>query len=320
MKTKFLLLFFTLVLVSCSSESEFESDNHLLPKASEQTELNSVYARIDSINTVYISQVSTRGFWGWLVSNEITTAADNVGRVAGSWVGRSAGSLVGSLTGNPVCTVLGYVGGRWVGGIAGSVAASYVASKVFNCTVVSDNLNTYSFEVSETMSVGEIHNSILLRLFQNEERYLNSDNTINYDVLLTDCARFAEEIDSTQYDSTSISSCMPLMVEQVRMIEKSAYEFEKGSSETIEDLYNIMYDNIVKVCPISREEYEQCMTIDLKLGATYASLDPESAKQCEREIDLTIESSKLNDDVKENLRSSNSVVANSAIIWNQLSK
>lgn len=41
----------------------------------------------------YISQVSTRGFWGWLVSNEITTAADNVGRVAGSWVGRSAGCL-----------------------------------------------------------------------------------------------------------------------------------------------------------------------------------------------------------------------------------
>lgn len=80
-----LMLLSMMFLASCSSTDEVIIHNDRID--ANRAELEYVYNRIDSINSVYMMKVQdTRGFINWGMESAATTAADNAGRTAGSYL------------------------------------------------------------------------------------------------------------------------------------------------------------------------------------------------------------------------------------------
>ena len=114
MLQKLLFMFFSLVLfASCSSTDEVMEHNENV--AVNAAEIENVYNRIDSINNIYMVKAQeTRGIIDWGVDIAVRKAADNVGRVAGSYAGKYLGGAIGSISANPLGTISGYLIGDYV--------------------------------------------------------------------------------------------------------------------------------------------------------------------------------------------------------------
>lgn len=347
MKKLFYPLITILLLASCSAKEDIDvtSSNEGI------AEITKVYDQIDSINAVYSTHIAYSGLqtrlsrkeiYTWLKSHVRENVADAAGGIVGGWIGRSVGAAVGSATGNPVAAVGGYIGGRYVGRIAGSVAASYAAHRIFSNEIKQDDnfedklkngsltkedidkliksstdieIKDIKVDPNDSTSIGYIHNQILLRLLENNERYTNPDGSTNIDLVLEDCAQYAEEIDSTQYDASTLSGQKEILKQQVSVLANEANNLKSDDVSTI----NIYYSHIQKKIPGrivgSIQSLDRLSSINTKISPLYNELRQEDLSNYKKDIDNSIENSKLSSDVKSELLISNSIIANSTLLW-----
>lgn len=319
-----LMLLSMMLLASCSSMDEVIIHNEGID--ANRAELEYVYNRIDSINSVYIMKAQdTRGFIDWGMESAATTAADNAGRTAGSYAGKYLGGAAGSLSANPLGTISGYVIGHYVGGAIGSAAASYAAHLLYNrfftrsvdySTVVKmDSLPNVNQVNLDSITLGDLHNCIVIDLLNNGGRYVDSKGNVNYSLIYDDCILYAKKHGvNVEKDKEFLDSIKPIVVQQTKILATKSAE-SRRLNDTPEAYYEKVYPELSKISYIPKEDYNIAINMDLKLSGTYVKLKKEDIKDCELEINKTIYNSNLSDDVKIEMQSANSIVANSTLLW-----
>lgn len=171
--------------------------------------------------------------------------------------------------------------------------------------------------MGDSLSSGVVHNLILNELMANGNKYINPDSTINYNVLLDDCAFYAEKYDSINYEASTLANHKKDIIEQTKIICSSVLDFSDQQSLSRQDFYNNVYDNIQPLINIDKEAFNQQANIGLILGDTYYILEKEDLKKCEKEVNKVIEDSRLADDIKYELKYSNNAIANSTLYWKE---
>lgn len=320
LKKVFLLFLPVAFLASCNSVEESVEDNYL---TSNDVELAKVYNRIDSISEVYTNEnAETRGMWK--LDSQVTRMADNAGRIAGRYAGKYIGGAIGSASANLLGTVAGYVVGRELGGIVGSVAASYAAHKYIsthtrgivmvpsykNITMIDKKVDL------DSITIGDLHNLMVMDLLNNGDKYTKKDGSLDYSLLFEDCVVIAGKYGIDVSDKAYLGSIKPTVMSQTKAITLKAFDCE-ANNQTPLQFYNKTYLELKGICDISKEDYNMAVNLDEKLSDTYLKLDKDNLKKCELEINKTIYNSDLNDETKRELQSSNSIVANSTLLWRE---
>lgn len=330
---KLLVMLSAVMFMACStnneladiSNSNIEDENTF---TSDELSVINLNAKIDSINNEYASKmVLSRGFGGWVISSKLEKSADHAGKIVGSWIGKKIGCAAGCVIGgNPVTGIGGYVIGRYVGGIAGSAAASYGASLavlwVLNqqskCSAPmrlshETNINT---EQKDSLSFGELHNLIMKRLISNKDKYINTDSTLNYGLILDDCVAYAIEYDSANYANQTLNEEKSLLIKQAQVIEECVKQAQKNEKDS-EYFYNDVYNRLKGVVDIDKDLYKKLINLDLKVEEAYQNLNEEEALQYEKEIDKAIDEAIVNPELRQEFKTSNSVIASSTQLWKQ---
>lgn len=341
-------LFITVLTVILFSSCD-TSDN--VTKKESQTNLSSVQlsemknvcSLIDSLNTVYTMDIvkpQSRGFGRSLFDVCSGNIVDEMGSVVGGFVGKWVGSAIGSATGNPVFTVAGYVGGRYVGRKAGSVAASTAfAMALSKChlTVPNPNINKDEYvyynpnafkrltlnDIDTTKNKanytdGEIHNIIMVKLVKNYDKYINPDNTLNYNLLISDALKYEQEIVNDPNYDMYYPIVKDKLTEQTKRIINASLNLDLEND--YDAYYDRVYNTLIPEIKISREEFNYATSISKNVSNTYFYLNTENTIKLSNEIDNVIDSSKLNDETKLELKNSNSILKSSSMLWKQLAE
>lgn len=321
----FIAVVFFISLTSCSSHDEISVNQKMSP--SQVKELNNVYYQIDSINAVYASKATKtrkdKGYFGGWAREAI---ADHIGGIAGGWIGRSAGAALGGATGNPFGAIGGYLIGRKLGYLAGSAAASYAAYRIFNHYEKYDgrvNLpDSVSFLIdpSDTTSYGSMHNIILAKLLKNDGKYLNSEGTVDIDLLLDDCINYAKSYSPDQSESEidSINSQREALKEQISIALEGIKDIKPQEASSVYSVYERAYKKLNKNHHMEKEIFDQQARMDYILGPTYNALDEENIPQFKLDIDKVITNSNLESTTKEKLLDSNSLIPSSILLWRKV--
>lgn len=153
-------------------------------------------ARIDRLNSYYLEMNNTNLTKGYVTDHAICASADAVGAYIGRKIFSWVGTAIGAACGNPVVAYAGYFIGRRVGSAAGSAAASIGAAWVMDRFVTCCAMSNSTLELNENYVIsindpnnltdGELHNLILVELLKNINKYVLSDGSLNYHLLVDD--------------------------------------------------------------------------------------------------------------------------------------
>ena len=241
---------------------------------------------------------------------------------------------------NPVVAVGGYLVGRRVGGLAGSIVASYVYDKVrsgkgdghfvsvdttkrgdgrFVRVDTTKNSMTAVFRPDDlTLSDGEIHNIVLLKLMNDSDKYIKEDGTIMYDSLINMAIKYEQSLFGDK-DSVWVSEAdkKQIAIETQTLVETAA-AFDKDYDENT--FHNAVYKNLSKNLSITRSEFTNLNSLNMRLPQTYIGLSEKQATSFASDVNKIIDASALNHSTKNTLKSSNSVLLHSDLFWKGLNK
>lgn len=355
MKRVFLSFILTLILfTSCNTSDDVSSvtltsTSDRIEEQIESQELKNVYEKVNIISSSYITQAcKTRGIGSWFKGHISEAFADRVGGIIGGWAGKHIGAGVGAATGNPALAVGGYALGKYMGKAAGSIAASYGAyvaltwfsnhctrgNKILSYNDIKVEVGSRCFNplrntareqalqdiLTDSISFGDLHNAVLAKLFNNGDKYILENKTLNYELLLADCAKYVEEYDPTNYNSKDLQYCKEDLIELTKSIQKSAVEFESKKMDTIEKFYKCCYRSLPAQFKIPEIDIERQAKFDVIIGNTYEILDKRDIIQCEQDVNKVIIDSNLDASMKQELQGTNSLAAKTTIFWKTVKK
>ena len=318
-KFLFLSVIVIATMVSCNRGQIIDDSTN---QAIENQEFVDFCLKIDSLNEVYIGMGDpTRSFLaGYLAES----AADAVGSFVGGKIFSWAGATVGFAIANPVVAIGGYCAGRKFGSSAAAAAASFGASWIINhygtrsanepFPTLDEN---YEVPVNDpnNLSDGELHNLILSRLLMNTNKYVMPDGTLNYNLLLEDAYMYENIYSPFEDYSTCKLVCMSKTTEQVKRIVNSSILLKNEGTEVFLD---DVYYNLIPEIQMSKEEFDNANVLNEKALSTYTMLDNDEALDFAESINEAIESSELDEPLKEDLKNSNSVLMNSTMMWKEV--
>ena len=317
-----ILAAFLSMLASCGNDLMVENiDTDQKLENSDVTEFN---LKIDSLTNVYSEMSNVNATRGYVSDYVVQTSADAVGKFVGSKVFSWAGSAIGAACGNPVIAIGGYLVGRKYGGAATGAAASIGTAWLMDrwktrATQIpglklNENYVVYVKD-SKNPSDGELHNLIVSRLLKNIDKYRTSDGSLNFDLLLEDAYKYENEFAPFEYHAEFKSLCMPKSIEETKRIVNAAMRADKNDNETF--LEEVFYTLIPEI-QVSKDEFEMVNVINKKAISTYMALDNDDVTKFSEDIDSLIETSNLDNYLKAELKSSNSILANSTLIWREV--
>lgn len=108
---------------------------------------------------------------------------------------------------------------------------------------------------------------------------------------------------------------MPKSIEETKRIVNAAMRADKNDNETF--LEEVFYTLIPEI-QVSKDEFEMVNVINKKAISTYMALDNDDVTKFSEDIDSLIETSNLDNYLKAELKSSNSILANSTLIWREV--
>lgn len=201
-----------------------------------------------------------------------------------------------------------------------SVNSKYLHDKIFDPRIPSGILkdagyDTISDDIAMSADFGDVHNQIILNLIDNKDKYTNSDGSINYDLLLTDCAGIAAKVDHEHFDSTACLEYKDDIIKIIKTVYKSVEDASVSAASSDTTMFVTTYNNLRKEFNIDKDSYNRDANLFLKLESTYGGLDKENMRKMEIEVDKAIVSSPISDSIKVELLNSNSVISNSTLLW-----
>ena len=319
-KQLFLFALMIPFLVSCSNDLDVVPNNETTTEVQEMT---SFYLKIDSINEKYSTLNEVHTSRGYCSNYAVDAAADAVGGFIGrklfSWVGAS----IGAACGNPAIAVGGYLVGGKVGSAAGSAAASIGSAWVRDHFSRSSSHNlvlneNYVVPVNDpnNLSDGELHNLIVAKLLKNIDKYVTRDGNLNYERLLEDALAYEKELcPEEEYTDEFKALWLPKTVDQTkRIVNSSSLLISNSSDDFLDDVYN----NLIPEIQITKVEFDNANILNKKTLSTYMVLDDSNIVDYSKDIDKVIENSNFNPELKSDLKSSNSILLNSTLIWREV--
>ena len=313
-------------MISCSKDLPIDQSSDLM---SQNSQIEVLRIKIDSINASYTNLNSSWQTRKPLVeySKEyaFTSAADAVGGVLGSKIGSWAGASVGVATSNPVIGALGYLAGRKLGSAAGAAVASIATAWAIDnwckktratSRLVLNEEYTVTVGNPDNITDGELHNLILFRLLKDFDRYVSSSGELLYELLMKDAIALENEYCPTKdYTDEYISTWLPKAVEQTKRI---VYSSPALLDDNTSRFLNNVYDQLIPEISMSKEEFNNANILNETTLSTYRSLDNIYILNYSKDIDQVIDDSKFNSELKEELKSSNSIILNSTLIWREV--
>lgn len=322
LKQLFIFALMIPLLVSCSNDLDVVPDNETTTEAQEMT---SFYLKIDSINEKYSTLNEAVASRGYCTNYSIDAAADAVGgflcKKLFSWVG----AAIGAACGNPAIAVGGYLAGGAIGSAAGSAAAS-IGSAWARDHWGSRSASQHRLALNENyvvpindpnnLSDGELHNLILSKLLKNIDKYVTIDENLNYDLLVEDALMYEKELcPEEEYTDEFKALWLPKTVEQTkRIVNSSSLLINNGSNDFLDDVYN----NLIPEIQMSKVEFDNANVLSKKTLSTYIGLDNSYISDYSKDIDMVIDNSNFNTELKSDLKSSNSILLNSTLIWREV--
>lgn len=322
LKQLFLFVLLIPLIVSCSNNLDITPCNKAEPEAQE---IASFYLKIDSINEKYSTSNGIYVSRGYISNYTVDSAADAVGSFVCSKLFSWAGASVGAVCGNPVVAVGGYLVGRKIGTYAGAAAAS-IGSAWFRDKWGSRSSSPHNLALNENyvvpindsnnLSDGELHNLIVSKLLKNIDKYITIDGDLNYDILIEDALQYEKELcPDEEYTDEYKALWLPKAVEQTkRIVNSSSLLINDNSNDFLNDVYN----NLIPEIKITKEEFDNANILNEKTLSTYMVLDEGNILDYSNDIDTIIDNSNLNPELKTDLKSSNSILLNSTLIWREV--
>ncbi len=322
LKQLFLFALMLSLLVSCNNTLDIEPD---YKSKTEESDMTTFFLKIDSINDKYSALTDVYMSRGYCSDYAVTTAADAVGSFVGkklfSWVGVS----IGAACGNPAVSVGGYLVGRKVGDYAGSAVASigaaWVVNNWFNRSSSTNILvlnEDYVVSINDpnNLSDGELHNLILSKLLKNIDKYVIDDGSLNYPLLVEDALAFEKEFcPEEEYTDEFKDLWLPKAIEQTkRIVNSSSLLINCDNNAFLDDVYL----NLIPEIQMTKVEFDNANILNKKTLSTYMVLDKKNIVNYSNAIDKAIDNSDFNNELKIELKSSNSVLLNSTLIWREV--
>lgn len=327
MKHVFCLL--TVALCLCAFNSCTQNDENVeavqeVPQV-KSFEYQNLMCSIDSLNAVYLANVSTsptRGLFGYIFKGGVEKVADNAGRVVGSYIGRNLGCAVGFL-GSPIASVAGYLIGRKVGSVAGSVLASYGASCLFSDTRACTEPDSCNFDyylptdASTTMdSIGYYHNLAMTELSKNSAKYYDENGELDYELIYDDCVEILKE---HGFDDNGAYQNADLRKEVISYAKEAVAVSADCKDEKIsEDEYQLKLADGMRKKGVPEEEVVVFSDFAVKVVNTTNYLPLEIRKQYADDVNSMIATSSLESSMKEEMRSTTNMIVNSSICCDNL--
>lgn len=315
--------FFVFTFYSCS----VNEDDTVSIEQNSQYEHSACYGEfmlsVDSLNSLYLSGVTynpTRGLGRYVRNNFSETIADNAGRLIGGYLGKNIGCVVGGITGSPIGAIGGFVVGRWAGRIIGSVVASYGASCLFFSPQRgnldgSDYIATayYLPEYCETAddSIGYYHNLVMSKLSEHRELYVDDSGNLDFDLIYDDCVRILKENGVYNEDVSQDADFKKDVISYAEENVALSKEFQSGNIS--KELFQTKLVESVKSRGLSEVEVVAFSDFAMKITDTCVELPLNKKLEYADGLNNAILNSSMDDEMKEELRSTTNMVVNSSI-------
>lgn len=153
-------------------------------------------------------------------------------------------------------------------------------------------------------------------MLKNIDKYVTTGGNLNYDLLIADALAYEKELcPDEEYSDEFVAIWLPKAVEQTKRIVNSSSLLISNSSE---DFLDDVYNNLIPEIKMSKVEFDNANIINKKTLSTYMILDDSNIVDYSNDIDKVIESSNFNPSLKSDLKSSNSILLNSTLIWREV--
>lgn len=308
-------------LVSCNKE-QINNDTATILKNNQ--EVIEFCTQIDSLNTYYSSLCNINSTRGYIFDYKVGSCADSVGKYIGGKICSWIGGAIGVACGNPAITYGGIVLGKHFGSYAGSAVASIGAAWLIkNCISRADTTPSLvlapnyivPIEDYNNLTDGELHNIILMELLNNIDKYILSDGSLDYELLLDDAYIIENKYAPIENFDLYKEYWKPLVLEQTKRIVNESILLDNVSSDAFLDG---VYSSLIPELQITREEFDNANLLNEKVLSTYIILDDATLVEFSKKIDYVIETSELDTELKSELKISNSVLTNSSLIWREV--
>lgn len=294
-----------------------ETNNEIVPGYGE------FMLSVENLNSSYLSVVNlnrTRGFWNYAGKNFTETAVDNAGRLLGGHLGKHFGCVVGSITGNPVGSIGGYVVGRWAGRIIGSVVASYGVFCLFKSPHIGNfdgsnsvKVNFYLPDDCEAVddSIGYYHNLVMSRLSEHNDKYIDSNGNPDFNLIYDDCVMILKEYGIYNEEVSKDLSFKENVMSYAKENFILSRDFKLGNISM--ELFQTRLVEGVKLRGVSEKEVAAFSEFSIKIAETCIQLPLNKKMEYADELNNAILQSSMDDEMKEELRSTTNMVVNSSI-------
>lgn len=153
-------------------------------------------------------------------------------------------------------------------------------------------------------------------MLKNIDKYVTIDGNLNYERLLEDALAYEKELcPEEEYTDEFKALWLPKTVEQTkRIVNSSSLLINDDSNEFLDDVYN----NLIPEIQITKVEFDDANILNKKTLSTYMVLDNNNIINYSKDVDKVIDNSNFNPELKSDLKSSNSILLNSTLIWREV--
>lgn len=350
------IAFFCTIFTACSDDygnlSSFNDDSNLpCKKLTQVITTHDFWNSLDSISYVHSSNryvikniYSRANDRGTVSKKEMAVVkkenliggkiADQLGSIAGKYGGKWIG---GKLFKDPFSKKMGKRVGQAVGSLAGGILASTLANifiPVYSTTptLPSGSISTRPVTpINGTIglvpnktttladSIGYIHNKIMNKLTSNRKKYFKSNNTINYDLLYTDCVTLLKQEDiyndTISYDLGYRKNILDFAKETANY-SISCYNGEI-SGNTVLDKGIVLLKKNYNICDEEAQEIEHLSTT---ITNTANGMSREQAQSYLNDINLLIRKEGLTTTQQEAFTSYATLSISSSQLWDHNKK
>ncbi len=307
-----------ITICSCSADNlniTSEEKNIIETTNPNDQELNSLFMAIDSINNAFVPPAQTRKGTVEKYGPKVLSAAvdGTVGFVAGAASGPLGGFLIGTAA-------------SW----AFDAHWEYLNKKA-NRTRSTDDTNNQRTDPPTCMafadkdspslkdSLGYIHNQVLADLSAKNTNYINNDETINYDLLLNDCAKILKQYNINCDEIIANKSDKKDYISTLNFTVNSFIAFGEGKLD-IKECFNYIENFTLQKYGNKTECIVFIKEIEKKLMEAIPELSKDQIYDYAESLNNTINESTVSKEQKEAIKTTCDITINSALYWKEENK